>query len=518
MAAERRLIVVGSGAAGMACAVAASRAGASVTVLEAGPALGGTTAVSGGAVWVPSNPWAAASGLRDSIDDAGRYLRALALGDFDQALSDAYVRRSAETIAALEQCSLLRWELQPGWPDYHAELDGAKVDGRTLEIGPVAVDRQALDAVRRDPYGVPPITVNEERSGNPPDAAEISAREEAGIVARGRGLVAALHQALRDLGGEVRCRARVDDLLVSGRAVHGVVAAGERIEGQVALTTGGFERNPELCGRFLRGPMTAPGGSPLNRGDGLRMGMMLGAAVGNMSEAWWCPALSVPNETIDGAPFFRMLFLDLAGPGGIVVDSEGRRFGNEAANYNDLGRSLHEFDAARYRFSRVPSWLVFDARRRLRPVGPLRAEDPDPPWLVRDATVDGLAGRIGISAGRLRETVERFNVGAARGADADHGRGSYVFDRFSAGTSELRKVCEPPFYALRVLPGCLGTKGGLRIDEHARVLSGDGEPIEGLFAAGNAAASPFGCAYPGGGATIGPALVFGWAAGESAAA
>jgi len=518
MGPKRRLVVVGSGAAGMACAVAAARAGAQVTVLDAAPVLGGTTAVSGGAIWVPANPWAAAQGVDDSAEEARAYLRVLALGDVDEALADAYVARAAPTIGAIEAATALRWEMQTGWPDYHAELEGAKLEGRSLEIGAVAVDARARDRVRPDPYRVAPITVNEERSPSPPDATEIARREDAGIVARGRGLIAGLNQALHELGGEVRCDARVEQLVVSSGAVTGVIAAGERYDGQVVLTTGGFEREPRLVRRFLRGPMSAPGGAPLNRGDGLSMGMRLGAAVANMSEAWWCAALGVPGETIDGAPFFRMLFLDLGAPGGIMVDARGRRFANEAANYNDFGRTLHEIDPSDYRCVRAPSWLVFDATRRAAQIGPLAPAQPDPEWLQREGTLEALAQRMGVPPDALVETVERFNGHAAQGADRDFARGSYSFDRFSAGSAELRPLCEPPFYAVPVLPGCLGTKGGLKIDAHGRVLRDDGEPIEGLFAAGNATASPFGCAYPGGGATIGPALVFGWLAGEAAGA
>jgi succinate dehydrogenase/fumarate reductase flavoprotein subunit len=502
----------------MACAVAAASGGARVTVLEATSVIGGTTAISGGAIWVPASDAARTAGVADSTAEAGAYLRELALGDFDEGLAEAYLRLAPATVAALERATAMRWEVQPGWPDYHAELPGAKLEGRSLEIRAVAVDHDALAMTRRDPYGVPPMSVNEERSANPPNAAELRRRERAGIVARGRGLIAALHEALRELGGEVRCDVRAQSLIGSRDGVRGVVAGGERIEGTVALTTGGFERSAALVRTFLRGPMSAPGGAPLNRGDGLQLGLAAGAAVANMSEAWWCPALRVPDEAIDAAPFYRMLFLDLAKAGGILVDARGRRFCNEAANYNDVGRGMQGFDPSTYRFAAAPSWLVFDAGRRAAPLGPLEPESADPAWLSSAPTVAALAARIGVPEEALEETVVRFNSHAEAGEDRDFGRGSYAFDRFSAGGPGLRAVRDPPFYAVAVLPGCLGTKGGLRIDEHGRVLNDDGDPIAGLHAAGNAAASPFGCAYPGGGSTIGPALTFGWAAGAAAAA
>lgn len=489
-----------------------------MTLLEATGALGGTTAVSGGAIWVPSNPWAAAAGIQDDRSDAIAYLRCLELGDVDRDRSDAYVRLSAPTVRRIEQATALRWEMQPGWPDYHAEYPGSTLEGRSLEIGPVSVDKAALARVRVDPYGVPPMTVNEERSASPPDRAELARREREGIVTRGRGLVAACHDALRALGAEIRIGVRVEELVGSSDAVRGAVVDGETLDGAVVIATGGFERSSALVRRFLRGPMTAPGGAPASLGDGLRMGMRLGAAIGNMSEAWWCPALAVPGEQIDDVPFNRMLFLDCAAPGGVLADQHGRRFVNEAANYNELGRALQELDASTFRYTRSPCWYVFDSARRERQFGPLAAADPDPRWLHCSPSLAGLADAIGVPAEALEDSVGRFNFQVAAGGDSDFGRGGFTFDRFSAGTAQLRGLTEPPYYAVQVQSGCLGTKGGLITDDHGRVLALDGDPIEGLYAAGNAAASPFGSAYPGGGSTIGPALVYGWLAGEAAAA
>lgn len=513
----RRVVVVGSGAAGMAAALAAAREGAEVTVLEAAAGLGGTTTLSGGAIWVPGNPWAAARGIADDPDAALGYVDGLRLGDANMDLVETYVRSAAGVIRGLEDVTALRWQMQPGWPDYHSEFAGGVREGRALEIGPAEVPLDAIAAVRPDPYGVPPMTVNEERDG-PPDAAELERRVRDGIVARGRGLIAALHAAARDAGATVKTGVRATKLLRRDDAVVGVEAGGERFEGQVVLTTGGFERDPGLVATFLRFPVEGPGGAPTNRGDGLRMGMAAGAALGNMSEAWWCAALSVPGETLDGAPFHRMLFLDAAKPGGIVVDATGRRFANEASNYNDFGRALHELDPATFTAPRSPCWLIADARRRATyPLGPVMPGDPEPDWLKSAPSLGHLAGEIGVPLDRLEETVARYNGHAEAGADPDYGRGSFVFDAFSSDTDRLAPVAEAPFYALPIVPGCLGTKGGPRIDASGRVQRADGNgPIEGLYAAGNAAASPFGWAYPGPGSTIGPALVFGTAAGVAA--
>lgn len=545
---EPRVVVVGSGAAGMAAAAAAATAGAHVTVLEAAEHLGGTTATSGGVVWMPATPWAKAAGVEDSLDAGLEYLRALELGDADRALTETYVREGIDALAAMEERTPLRWSFM-ALPDYHAELPGGSEPGRGLEIGLITVGQELLDRVRPDPYGAPPSTLLEGAAGEPGDA-EIERRERLGMIARGRGIVAGFLSVVLDRGGEARTGVRAMRLLVEDGAVVGVEAEdGERFEGSVVLASGGFERNEELVRTFMRGPLLGPAGPPTNRGDGLVMGMELGARLANMSEAWWAPSMHVPGEELDGAPFYRILFTDCAQPGSVLVDGRGRRFTNEAANYSDLGRSFQAFDASTYGFPGARAWLVFDAARRAGrplagdsvwsldpgqpdaaagsgalpdgpdaavPAGSASPPADDPDWLLRADTLDELAALIDVPATALRATVERFNAQAAAGRDLDYTRGEWAYDRFSMAGAPLRPLGDPPFYALRVLPGALGTRGGLRIDSDGRVLRGDGA-ITGLYAAGNAAASPFGMGYPGPGATIGPAIVFGWRAGEHAA-
>ena len=244
----------------------------------------------------------------------------------------------------------------------------------------------------------------------------------------------------------------------TGSHVTGVgTEAGESFSGNVVVASGGFERNPALVSTFLRQPVDAPAGPPTNIGDGLLMGMAVGAKLGNMSEAWWSPAIQVPTETIDGAPFFRMIFTDCAQSGGILVNGYGRRFVNEATNYNDLGRSLHGFDAAAYRHT--PTWLIFDSRRlEQRGFGgdPVRgAEDGGAPaerpaWIASAASIEELAEAIGVSPRQLSETVDRFNAQARAGADLDFGRSRiYIrsiqsdYDRPEAGerSAVLRSTC-----------------------------------------------------------------------------
>ena len=516
---QRHVIVLGSGAAGMAASLAAATRGARVTVLERSSWLGGTTAISGGGIWVPANPWAAAAGVADDIDSGLRYLDGLRLGDVDAEVGQAYVREAVGIARSLEDRVGIHWQHLVGMSDYHCELPGGSRGGRSLEIAPMQVSDEANARVRADPYCTPPWTINEESSAvERPDDRELIRRTNARVLTRGRGLIAALYDAARPFDPDVRTEVGSFSLATSGREVVGVDVGTEELRGSVVVATGGFERDPQLVATFLRGPVLAPAGPPSNNGHGLRMGMSAGAALGNMSEAWWCAAVHVPGEQIDGAPFYRMIFLDLAKPGGIVVDRHGRRFGNEATNYNDFGRSLLELDGADFEHARIPSWLVFDAERHRRfPLAFMSAPTPDGDWLVSAGSLNELASRIDVPGAELSSTVRRFNANATLGTDA-FGRGSYIWDRFSSGGGELRPLGGPPYYAARLLPGCLGTKGGLRTDEHGRVLAADGSGvIPGLFAAGNAAANPFGCAYPGPGSTIGPAVVFGSLAGEAAA-
>jgi succinate dehydrogenase/fumarate reductase flavoprotein subunit len=517
----RRIVVVGSGAAGTAAALAAADAGAAVTLLERGPKVGGTTALSGAVSWLPSNHLMPPEQARVDAERAAVYLQSLGLGDADAELAELFARDAARVAKQVEERSGHRWQPVP-YPDYHSEFDGGIDGGRSLEPQPYAPPAEVAALVREAPNVPLPITYRELATGEI-DRAALEQRRERGEFTLGRALIAALLTAGLERGVELRVGVRAHGLIVERGAVRGVETDDGAFDGHVVLASGGFERNPSLVRTFLRGPMLAPTGVPTCEGDAVRMALAVGSELGNMSEAHWCPAISIPGETIDGAPMHRLILTERAKPGSLLVDSRGRRFADEAQNYNDLGRSLHDFEAASYSFPRVPSWLVFDgAYRRKYHFGPLRRRMPDPDWLPHAADVRTLAGLIGADQDTLAATVERFNRLAESGRDDDFGRGSYAYDRFigdsDAPHPTLAPLTEPPFYAVRVLPGCLGTKGGPRTDEHGRVrAAASDKPIQGLYAAGNAAASPLGMAYPGAGGTIGPALVWGTRAGEAAA-
>jgi 3-oxosteroid 1-dehydrogenase len=297
----------------------------------------------------------------------------------------------------------------------------------------------------------------------------------------------------------------------------------ERFEASaVILACGGYEWSPQLRRAFLPGAVTHPQTPPFNEGDGLIMAMEVGAALGNMSEAWWYPTGAVPGETYEGRPLSRPLGMERSGPHTIMVNRRGERFVNEAANYNDMAKALLDFDATAFGDRNLPCWVVFDSQYRGRyPVLTLAPTDPQPDWLISAPTLDELAGRVGIPARALANTVERWNSMVAQGEDADFGRGSSTYDRATGdvrlGLPNLGAIGEPPFHLLPVYLGVVGTKGGPSTDTRGRVLDVRGQPIPGLYAAGNVAAGISGPAYFGGGTSIGCGVVFGHAAGRDAA-
>jgi 3-oxosteroid 1-dehydrogenase len=506
----RPVVVVGSGAAGLAAALGAAAAGADVVVLERDDFVGGTTALSGGVVWVPANDLLSAAGGDDSASEACRYLGGLATGDVEPGLMVAFASDAARVAREIEKRTPLRWELLERWPDYHGEIPGSRT-GRSLWPRTLSLPPDLEARVHPAP--------DQPRPGG----AETGHND--GVVfrgpVRGRALVGALLAGLGEAGIEVRTGARVTGLAVEGGrviGVHvmGVTVAEDLVEGRVVLACGGFQHDPALAATYLPGPPVAAMGTPACDGDGLRMARSVDADLGNMTEGWWMPALRVPGEELDGRPYYRPLHSERAYPGAIMVDGDGHRFVNEAQNYGDVGGAIGRLGTA-------ACWLVFDnACRRRYPVGPLRPVDPDPDWLSRADDLTALAAIMGTPAENLRTTVSSFNDAAVGGRDPEFGRGSFPYDLWigdsTAPHPTLAAVDEAPFYALPVHRGCLGTKGGPRTDDQGRVVSPDGSVVAGLYAAGNVAANPFGAATPAGGGTLGPALVFGFRAGEAAAA
>jgi 3-oxosteroid 1-dehydrogenase len=534
---EVDVVVLGSGAAGLTAAVTAAELGASVAVFEKADLLGGTTAWSGGQVWVPNNPHMAEVDATDSPDEALRYIMSLSHGLIDESLAAAYVARAPEMVRFLEERTPVQFYAVRGMPDYHPEFPGGKPGGgRTIEcpLFPFADLGEWGHRVAPSPYMPGHLTMSETPLGaatpRPVSPDELARRTQSNERGCGQALTGRLLRACLDRGVEPHVSAAGTELLMGDGRVAGVrieTPGGEvdvRARIGVVLATGGFEWNPELVRSFLRGPMTGPASVPSNTGDGLQMAMEIGAALGNMSEAWWMPVFKIPGDEYLGHPRSILTLRERTVPGTIMVNRDGVRFTNEAANYNAQGAALHAFDMDRFEYANVPCWIVFDERCFRRYGFSVALPDADAPdWIERGATVAELAGKIGVPADALEQTVTRFNDNLAElGRDPDFGRGDSAYDAFNGEVTAtgheatLGVIDSPLYYAVKIHPGALGTKGGPRTDTDARVLDLDGAPIPGLYAAGNVMAGVTGMVYGGAGGTIGPAMTFGFRAGRHA--
>jgi 3-oxosteroid 1-dehydrogenase len=341
------VVVVGSGAAGLVAALTAASEGAAVTVLERSDWIGGTTAVSGGGIWAPGNHHMADAGRPDKRDEALEYCLHMVAGRMPEALVEAFVDEAAGMVGFVERSSPLR--LRPvSWPDYRPELPGARTWGRMLESEPfdTTVLGEWAGRIRPAPVMVAPMTLEEQtvtwRLGYTPqklDRRLLKERAAAGLTTVGTALVGALLAGCLAAGVEIRTGARARRLVTaSPAAVGGVELEGGGALGATAvvLATGGFEWNEELKRAFLPGPLTHPTSPPVNEGDGLLMAMGVGAALANMTEAWWYPASQVPGDEYEGRPLSRFVATERTAPHCILVNRAGCRFVNEASNYNDV--------------------------------------------------------------------------------------------------------------------------------------------------------------------------------------
>jgi predicted oxidoreductase len=432
----------------------------------------------------------------------------------------------------------------PDFPDYHPEFPGGKPEGgRTLECPPFPYGELGSwrDRVGTSPYYPDfTITISETTLGRPvpaPASPEVKAHRKANDE-RGMGLalIGRLLRGCLDRDIQPRTGCRGIELLMTSGSTQGVrltsAAEGsfEVRAPNVVLATGGFEWNPSLIRAFTRGPLTHPVSIQTNTGDGLKMAMRVGAMLGNMREAWWMPVIEVPTDI---NPMGRQLLTyERTVPGSLMVNRHGRRFTNEASNYNAFGAAFHEQDVSRFEYANLPCWLLFNHAfyAKWPFVGGLSDSSQrdgvlhPPAWIPSAPTLSGLAERLGIDATQLAATVRRFNQFAADGRDPDFRRGESANDLWwgdPAYRGDKRATLGPlgdgPYYAIEVKSGALGTKGGPQTDANARVLSVDGVPIPGLYAAGNVMASPMGMTYGGAGGTLGPGMVFGYRAGLAAA-
>jgi succinate dehydrogenase/fumarate reductase flavoprotein subunit len=527
------VLVIGAGAAGMAAALSAHAAGAQVTLVEKGERLGGTAAVSGGIIWAANNPRMQAAGLTDSEEDALAYFGSLDHGEMDGDVLRAFVREAPNALSFLEAAGALSVSILPGYPDYYLDRPGAKPDGGR------ALDNELFDFTTLGAWAekvfsdgvIQRMMLRETPLGGSSgfvDPAELKRRAEADLRGFGQAMVGRLLAACLARGIEPQLGMKAERLIVEDGRVVGVAFAGGRSISAargVILATGGFEWNEALKKTFLRGPLDMPASPPGNTGDGLKLAMSVGAGLGNMTSAWWVPTLSIGGAAWGGgeqraAP----VLIERTLPHGLMVNRAGKRFCNEAINYSSLAGAFHQFDPATYDYPNNPAWLVFDAQYRARyPIGPVMPTDALPDWVFVADTLEALAARIDIDAAQLLQTVQRFNAHAAEAQDPDFGRGTSKYDHFYGDRSRpgaaatLGPLVQGPFHAVQLKLGALGTNGGAKTNAAAQVLDGDGEPIPGLYGAGNVIACPTGSVYAGAGGTLGPALTFGCIAGRTAA-
>ena len=529
---EVDVVAVGSGAAGLTAAILAHDHGAKVLVLESTDRVGGSTAVSGGGVWVPTNHRMAEVGIQDSRDEALAYCKTLTMGRADDALVETYVDNAVQMIQYLESKTPLKFSPIVA-PDYHPEVKGGKLGGRALE--PVPFDTKTLGEWRsrlRPASALAfPVTLQEvygtfqafyQPWKIPQDL--LVQRMSEGLVCLGQALAGGLLKAVLDRRIPISLETRALELIRDGARVIGIhaqrgnEAIDIRARGGVVLASAGFEWNESLKSRFLPGRVPVPNTPPCNFGDGLLMAMEVGADLANMGEVWHYPSLHIPGETYDNRPLSRGIKAERSGPHVIWVNRRGERFVNEAANYNSVGKAFFAMEANEPSYRNVPAWAVFDQQYREKyAVGTTMPEDPDPAYVSRAHSLESLAAKAGVDADRLQETVARWNGFSREGKDRDFGKGDSAFDRFQ-GAHEAKfpnfgTIEKPPFYALPVHPGALGTKGGPRTNAMGQVMSVRNQPIPGLYAAGNVAASVTGPSYYGVGSTLGPALTFGYIAG-----
>lgn len=538
------LVVIGSGGGALAAALTAVRAGLSVIVLEKGDRFGGSTAMSGGILWLPGNPLLRRAGDDDTIEAGRTYLDSL-IGADDPASTPARREgflQAVEPMVTMLEDEGLRFYACDGYADYYDERPGGRAAGRAIGAKAISAKRLGDDADRLMllPGWNLPIATDEfpamSLAGRTLKGKAMSVRVAtralrqklagAPLYFRGAALQARMLLAVRARKIDLRANAKVVGFVEQSGRLAGVrVQGGAGVERRIGanrgvlLAAGGYARNPDL--RKAHQPV--PAGSDWSManagdtGDLIDAACALGALTSHMDESWWLPVSLKANGQIAGFHSPQ----EMQKPYCITVNAKGDRFVNEAASYMEIGQAMYAHDG-------VPAWIVMDARhRRYYPWGAVPPRVTPASWLKsgylkRADTLAGLAELCGIDPAGLERTVARFNGFAETGDDRDFGRGMRAYDKVYADprvkpNPSLGPIAEAPFYAVRIVPGDVGTAGGLLADEHARVLRADGSVIPGLYVCGNAAAPLFGRHYPGPGASIAASFAFGYIAARHAA-
>ena len=556
------VLVVGSGNGALTAALCAFESGVrDVLVVEKSDRYGGTSATSGGGVWIPCNRYAREAGAQDSLEAAREYLQGtIPPGAVPAEMIDTYLREGPRMIDFLHERTRVRYQSLAHYPDYWSFFPGARHGHRSMEPEPVNRDVLGAEAVRlRDTHHMmwmfdriafTQVEAQVLMAQMPgwrsalgrlvwrylSDVPWVLTHRRSRRLACGAAGIARLRWSLQDRNIPLWLNAPMQDLLrdEGGRVVGAtVLRGGERVVVRarcgVVLAAGGFEHNQAMREQYLpkptRSDWSAAAGT--NTGDAIRAALAVGAATRLMNGGWWCSSIKAPDD-----PVPRLAIMEKSYPGSCVVNRRGRRIANESQNY--ITYQLELFARHSDTDPQVPAWMVFDARfRRSYFVGPLSTARFRPDWMLprsyflsgflsRAGTIRELAGMAGIDRDGLEQTVAAMNEYARTGKDLEFARGEAAYDRYYADPSIkpnpcLAPIVEPPFYAIRIEPGDFGTHGGLQTDTDARVLDSGGAPIPGLYAVGNCAAAVL-PTYPGPGSTLGPAMTFAWTAARHIAA
>ena len=552
---EVEVLVVGTGNGGLTAAVCNWEMGTKdVLIIEKQDKVGGTSATSGGGIWIPNSHYAKEVGAEDSPEAAKAYLMNTLFGeDVPEEMIDIYLEKAPEMLKYLHDRTDVRYESLAEYPDYYTNVEGAREGHRSLEPAPIMASelganwknmtwthfmmrmfnrihftqveahllmvqlpgwkkllaRLMWDYIRDIPW----------RLKTP-----ISRR-----LACGSAGVARLYLSVLKREIPLEFNTQMVELIADGDNVLGALIEcnGQRQRVRAAkgviLASGGFEKNQALREQYLPAPTntTWSAGNPGNEGDALLAGLELGAKTRLMSDAWWTTTLCVPDE-----PAPRLAIMEKSFPGSCVVNRDGKRFANESQNYMAFQKDLFKTHTEEH--PNAPAWHVFDATFRENfMVGPLmtKAMKPDSQipkkwfdagFVAKGETIRELAGMLGIDADGLEETIGKMNHYAETGKDEDFGRGDSAYDRYYADPAIkpnpcLAPIAKAPFYAMRIEAGDFGTLGGLDTDTSARVKKADGGVFEGLFAVGNCSAAIL-PTYPGPGATLGPAMTMAYQA------
>jgi succinate dehydrogenase/fumarate reductase flavoprotein subunit len=553
---ECDVLVVGSGAAGMAAAITARHRGLDVLIAEKEPQFGGTTARSGGWLWIPGTSLARAWGIVEEPEAARTYLRHQAGNSFDAARVDAFLSAGPEAVDFFTTETAVRFDMPLVFPDYHAEAPGGAQGGRSMVTRPFD-GRELGDSIKALGAPLPELTIFGIMLGSGKDivhfmratksfASAIYVARRLGrhlldVLHHGRGmtltngnaLAGRLTKSALDLNIPMWLSSPVRELIMDAGAVRGGIVEKDgkpvRVIARqgVVLACGGFPH--DIVRRKAMFPHAPTGmehyspGPAGNTGDGLRMAEAVGGRIDDTlpNAAAWVP-VSLPTRK-DGSTGIMPHFIDRAKPGVIAVNKDGKRFANEADSYHDFVQQMMK--------SAIPgeelaSFLICD-HRTLRKYG-LGCVPPFPMpigqhirsgYLMRGRTLADLAASAGIDVKGLEATVAEFNATAAEGRDPVFGKGSRAYNRFQGDALHGPNPClapieRGPFFAIKMVVGDLGTYAGIETDAYSRVLRADGSPIRGLYAAGNDIASIMGGNYPRAGITLGPALTFGYIAGR----